>query len=68
MDDEIHTFTGRHAYLEEAPGVVGTDQHDEIVRIEDADRVAVGVEHVVVADPVFAGARQDHGVHGINLA
>jgi hypothetical protein len=30
--------------------------------------MAVGVEHVRVADPVLAGTVQDHGIHGINLA
>ena len=51
-----------------APCFVGADQHDEIVEIEGSGRIAVGMEHVVVTDPVFAGARQDHRVHGINLA
>jgi hypothetical protein len=63
MDNELDTFTGDHAYLEQTPSRIGADQHDEVVKHEDADGVAMSVNHVVVADPVFAGAREDYGVH-----
>ncbi len=68
MDDELDTFCRRDADLEHPPGLIGADQHDQVVDVEDPDRVALGVEHVVVGDPVFAGACQDHGIHAINLA
>ena len=69
MDDELDTFIADHAYLEQTPRRIGADQHDKIVKHEDADGVAMSMEHVVVADPVFAGTRQDYGVHvAINLA
>jgi hypothetical protein len=67
VDDELHAFSRRHSDLEQAPRLVGADQHDEIVEIEDSDWVAVGVEHVIVIDPVVAGACQDHGIHAVNL-
>lgn len=68
MRNELHAFTGDHAYLEEPSGFVGSDQHDEVVQLEDSDGVAIGVEHVSITDPVFAGACQDHRIHAINLA
>jgi hypothetical protein len=30
--------------------------------------VTVGMEHVLVLDPVPAGARQHHRIHGVNLS
>jgi hypothetical protein len=67
VDDEVDSFGCGDSDLEQASGFVGSDQHDEVVEIEDSDWVAVGVEHVIVKDPVFAGARQDHGIHEFNL-
>ena len=45
-----------HADLEE-PSVSGgaDDQRESVVEVEHADRVVVGVEHVVVCDLVLAG-------------
>jgi hypothetical protein len=68
VDDELDAFACNHDNLEQAPCLVGTDQHDEIITLEDSDEVAVSVEHVNVTNPVFAGARQDHRVDSINLA
>lgn len=56
MDDELHAFFCDDSDLGQAPGPVGADQHDETIEIEDSDWVAVGVEHVTVTDPLFAGA------------
>jgi len=50
MDDELDTFTGDHAYLEQTPSRIGADQHDAIVKHDDADGVAMSMEHVVVAE------------------
>jgi hypothetical protein len=57
-----------NADLEEAPGLICTDQHDQVIHGEHSDRMAVGVEHVQIADPVLAGTLQYHGIHDINLA
>ena len=67
MHNELHTLTSHYTDLEQAPGLVTADQHDEIIEIKDPDWVAVGVEHVVVTDPVLAGTCQDHRIYGINL-
>jgi hypothetical protein len=40
--------------LEEAGGVVGTDQHLEVTEVEHSDGVSVGVQHVVVGDSMLA--------------
>ena len=63
MNDELDAFTGGHADLEQTPRRIRADQHDEVFKHEDADGIAVSMEHVVVADPVFARTRQDYGVH-----
>jgi hypothetical protein len=60
VDDELDTLGGGDADLEHAAGGVGTYQHVHVVEVEHSDRVSVGVEHVVVCDPVLASARQDH--------
>jgi hypothetical protein len=46
---------------------VSPDQHDEITDLEHTNRVTVSTEHVIVLDPVLAGARQHHRIHGVNL-
>jgi hypothetical protein len=68
VNDEIDAFSFGHADLEGLPGLVRADEHDEVIEIECSDWVPVGVGHVGVADPAFAGALQDHGIHHINLA
>jgi hypothetical protein len=40
----------------------------KVVEHDDADGIAVGVEHVVVADPVLAGNGHNDGIHPINLS
>ena len=48
MNDELDTFGVGDDDLEHSPGGVGADEHVEIIEVEHSDRVAVGVEHVVV--------------------
>lgn len=55
MNNELHTVTRHYTDLEQASGLVTTDQHDETIEIKDSDWIAVGVEHVVVADPCVCG-------------
>lgn len=54
MNDELDTLACRHADLEEAAGLVGADQHHEVVKAKHSNRVAIGVQHVVIADSVLA--------------
>lgn len=68
MHDELNAFAGCHTELKQVPCLVGADQHDQVVEALHSDRVAIGVQHVVVVDPVLAGGRHDHGIHTINLA
>ena len=67
MDDEINTFRRGDTDLEEPPTPVGSNQHDEVVHVVHSGRVAVGMQHVVVSDPVFSSTRQNHRVHIIKL-
>ena len=63
MDDEFKAFGARYGDLQEAPGVVGADEHFEIFNIESSHWVSVGVEDGSIRDPVSSGAPEDHGVH-----
>ena len=67
MNDELDSVTDRNPNFEHPAAVIGTDQHGEAVEVEDSDRVAVGVEHVGVGDPVLSSARQNHRIHSIKL-
>ena len=67
MNDELDALSGCDADLEDAAGGVGADEHDQVVEVEDSDRVSVGVEHVVIGDPVLACTRHDHGIHDVKL-
>ena len=48
MDDEVDSVGAADADLEELTGPTRPDEHDEVVELQDSDRVAVGVEDVVV--------------------
>jgi hypothetical protein len=61
MDDEPDSVTDRYSDLEHPAAVVGADQHGESVEVEDPDRVAVGVEHVGVGDPVLSSVARTTG-------
>jgi len=67
MNDELNAFSRGDANFEHAAGGVSADEHVEVVEIEHSDRVSVGVQHVVIGDPVLACTRHDHGIHEINL-
>ena len=67
MNDELDAVSGSDTNFEEACCGIGADEHGEVVKFEDSDWVAVGVEHVVVVDPVFTGTMQNHRVHYVNL-
>jgi hypothetical protein len=51
VDDELDPFGGDHADFETSRGVVGADEHGQIIDFEHTDRVAVGVKDVVVGSP-----------------
>lgn len=59
---------GTDADLEELTGPTRPDEHDEVVKFQDSDRVAVGVEDVVVVHAVLACGGDDHRIHGVNLS
>lgn len=67
MDDELDSAADRDSDFEHSAAAIGADQHGETVEVEDSNRVAVGVEHVVVGDPVLSSARQNHRIHFIKL-
>lgn len=68
MDDELDALVGGdQADLEEPAAGVTADDHRQIVVLEHADGVAIGVDHVVVGDPVSAGTGQHDRIHRIKL-
>ena len=67
LDEELDAFTDGDSDLQESPGAIGADKQREVVEGEDSDGVAVGVEHVVVADPVFACTVEHDGIDLINV-
>ena len=52
MNDEVDPVGAADADLEELAGATGSDEHHEVVKFQDSDRLSVGVENVVV---VYAG-------------
>lgn len=46
--------------------MIRTDHHRQVVELEHSGRVAVGVEHVFIGDPVLPSACQDHRVHSVS--
>jgi hypothetical protein len=68
MDDEVDSNTFRNPDLEQATLLIGSDQHHEITEVEYPDWVPVRVQGVLVSDPMFAGAVQNRGIHGVKLS
>ena len=61
VNDEVDSVTVATPISSNLPGVARPDQHPEIVEGEDSGGVAIGVDHVVVVDPVLACAVDDTG-------
>jgi hypothetical protein len=68
VDDELDAVGDDESDLERSTGLVGPDQHREVVEVEHADRIAVGVKDLLIGDAVLASARDDHRDHDINLS
>ncbi len=67
MDDELDTFALGDTNLERATVLIGSDQHHEIIEVEHTYWVPIGVQHVLVFDPVLPSAVRNHRIHSINL-
>ena len=68
MNDEIDSFGVADADLGQLTGPTWSDEHDEIVEVQNSSGVSVGVENVVVLHSVAACAGDDHRVHRVNLS
>ena len=68
MHDELDSVTHRYPNFEQSATEIGADQHRHTVKVEDADGVSVGVEDVVVWDPVLSSACQNDRIHLIKLS
>ena len=63
MDDELDTVGGDQTDLEFLAVLAGADQHRELIKGKDSYRISVGMEHVVIADPMLPSTRQNDGIH-----
>lgn len=62
MDGQLDTFSTGTTHLHESARPVSADQHDEIIEPEHSHGIAIGMEHVVILDPVPARTRHNHWV------
>jgi len=53
MDDELDALRVSDADLEQRTRTRRADEHRQVAGLEDPDRVAEGVQHVFIEDPVF---------------
>ncbi len=67
MNDELDTLTDNDTDLEQRRVDSSADQHGEIIDLEHSDGIAVGMEHVVIGDPVFPCASRITGSIPVNL-
>ena len=66
MNDEVDAFGGGNTDLQQDCLAIRTDQHRQVVELEHTGRVAVGVEHVFISDPVLPSTCQDHRIHSVS--
>ena len=68
MNDELDTLADNNTDLEQVTVLIGSNQHRQITKVEHTDWLPVGVQHVLISDPVLAGTLQNHGIHTIKLS
>jgi len=66
VNDELDFFCLGDTDFEHASIDSSADEHDEVVEIEHSDRVAVGVEHVIVCSPCLRVLSEITGSTSIN--
>ena len=66
-DDDLQIVVQDDAHLEQPARSVTADEHQHVVVEPRPDRMADGVEDVVVRDAVAASARQDDRIMHIKL-
>jgi hypothetical protein len=60
VDDDRASATVGYADLQESAVTCGSDEHGQaVVQVGDAERVAEGMAHVIVADAMLAGGRRN---------
>ena len=67
MDNELNPFAFGDTDLQKTTVLICADQHHKITKVEHTDRIPIGVQNVLISDPVPAGTLQNHGVHMIKL-
>ena len=67
MDNELDAFAFGNSDLENTTVLICADQHQYVAEIEHTDWVPIGMQHVLILDPVLAGTIQNHGIHAVKL-
>jgi hypothetical protein len=67
MDNELDAFSFGNSDLKNPSVLICADQHQYVAEIEHTDRVPIGMQHVLILDPVLAGTIQSHGILTVKL-
>lgn len=68
MDDEFQSVRLAQTDLQETRGLIGANQHREIVEAQHTYWMLVSVENVGVGNAVLPGTPQDDWIHFIKLS
>ncbi|MFP3881583.1 MAG: hypothetical protein ACLFWH_04595 [Actinomycetota bacterium] len=52
---ELDVFGWCDSNLKKPSRPVGADEHDEVIELEDSNRISISVQHVVISDPMPMG-------------
>lgn len=67
MNDPTAPVSCHDQHLQNAPAAVGPDAHDGLAFLEDPERVAIGMQDVLIVDSVSASTARDLQGHETNL-
>ena len=67
MDNELDPFTFGNSNLKNTTVLICADQHYYVAEIEHTDRVPIGMQHVLILDPMLAGTVQNHEIRTVKL-
>ena len=63
MNDELDAISSCHSDFQKSCSLVSANEHCEVILLEYSNGVAIGMQHLMVINPVFSGAVQNYGVH-----
>ena len=63
MNDELDAISSRYSDFQKSCSLISTNELREVILIEYSNGVAVGMQHLMVINPVFSGTDQKYGIH-----